>query len=137
MADESHNMDEMRREIAYYKCRLDELAGENFQLDYQLSGLRKEIKQKRQAFTLLSNLQQTIGAEKEISHIFHNVLLAINATLGMDKTIVLSPTDQEDDYQPTQWTGFTEEGRSEEFAQRMAKTRIRLPRDFAAGTGAS
>jgi len=113
---------------------LDELAGENFRRDYEISGLRKEVKQKRQAFSLLSQLQQTIGAEKEISNIFTTVLVAVNATLGMDKTVVLTPTEREHHYQPTQWTGFTEEGRSSEFARRMSDTAIAFPLEFAGGS---
>ena len=133
MAEE--NLKEMRREIDYYKRRLDELAGESLKLDYEISGLRKEVNQKRQAFILLSHLQGTIGAEQEISSIFGTVLSDANAVLGMDKTVVLTPTDREDHYQPTQWTGFTEEGRSEEFAERMSETTIRFPHEFALGTG--
>ena len=90
--------DDLRRERDYYKRRLDELAGESLQLDYQISGLRKEVTQKRQAFTLLSRLQQTVGSEKDPSSIFGLVLQEVNGTLGMDKTIVLTPTASEDQY---------------------------------------
>ena len=61
--------------------RLDELAGESLRLDYQISGLRKEVTQKRQAFTLLSRLQQTVGSEKDPSSIFGLVLQEVNGTL--------------------------------------------------------
>jgi len=124
-----------QEELAYYKRRVDELAGENFRRDYEISGLRKEVKQKRQAFSLLSQLQETIGAEKEISNIFAKVLVAVNATLGMDKTVVLTPTEKEHHYQPSLWTGFTEEGRSSEFARRMSDIAIAFPPEFAGGSG--
>ena len=135
MSDETPDRKQLQEELEYYKRRLDELAGENFRRDYEISGLRKEVKQKRQAFSLLSQLQQTIGAEKEISNIFTKVLVAVNATLGMDKTVVLTPTEKEHHYQPTQWTGFTEEGRSSEFARRMSDTAIAFPLEFAGGSG--
>ena len=127
--------DESRRELAYYKRRLDEMAGESLKLDYQISGLRKEVNQKRQAFTLLSRLQQAVGAEKDVSAIFERVLREVNATLGMDRTIVLTATQREDLYRPTRWTGFTEQGRSAEFARRMSETAILFPREFSEGTG--
>ncbi len=135
MSEETPDRKQLQEELEYYKRRLDELAGENFRRDYEISGLRKEVKQKRQAFSLLSQLQQTIGAEKEISNIFTKVLVAVNATLGMDKTVVLTPTEREHHYQPTQWTGFTEEGRSSEFARRMSDTAIAFPLEFAGGSG--
>ena len=135
MSEETSEGNQAQEELAYYKRRVDELAGENFRRDYEISGLRKEVKQKRQAFSLLSHLQQTIGAQKEISNIFARVLVAVNATLGMDKTVVLTPTEKEHHYQPTQWTGFTEEGRSSEFARRISDTAIAFPPEFAGGSG--
>ena len=128
------DLNEMRREIDYYKRRLEELAGESLKLDYEISGLRKDVKQKRQAFFLLAHLQRSIGPEQEIESIFATVLREVNATLGMDKTVVLTPTDRDDHYQPSQWTGFTEEGRSEEFAERISQAVIQFPPGFAAGT---
>ncbi len=43
----------LRKELDYYKQKLDELAGENVKLDYAISGLRHELKQKREGFALL------------------------------------------------------------------------------------
>ena len=135
MPEESRDPDPLRREINYYKRCLNELAGENLKADYRISGLRKKVRQTRQAFALLSHLPRTV-ADKEISDIFETVLLAINASLGMDKTVILTPADQAHHYRPTHWTGFTEEGRGEQFAQRMAETALAFPPAFAEGTGA-
>src|SRR4051794_15536989 len=101
--------DRLIAELAYYKRQLDELAGENLKLDYTISGLRHAIQQKRQGFALLSALQQSIGAHKQISSIFEITVRAINSTLGMDKTVILSPSGKPNVYRPSQWLGVREE----------------------------
>ena len=70
MSDSSPDLESSRTEVEYYKRQLDDLAGENLGLDYTMSGLRHELQQKRQGFALLSALQQSIGAHKQISSIF-------------------------------------------------------------------
>jgi adenylate cyclase len=114
-------------ELAYYKRQLDELAGENLKLDYTISGLRHEIQQKRQSFALLSALQQSIGTHKQISSIFDVTIRAINATLGMDKTVVLSPTEKPNLYRASQWLGLPEEA-----ASRLVSINLEFPPEFAA-----
>src|SRR5262249_3744367 len=118
----------LRDEIAYYKRQLDEVAGENLKFDYQISGLKKEVRQGRQAFTLLSELQRTIRSEKEISKIFETAIKACNATLGMDKTVVLTPAGAENLFRATSLAGF--EQASPELLLRVANTNIEFPRDF-------
>jgi signal transduction histidine kinase len=93
----------------YYKRQADQLAGENLKLDYTIAGLRHDLRQKRQGFALLSELQQSIGAHKQISSIFEITMAAINTHLGMDKTVVLTPTQHEHRYRPSQWLGFHED----------------------------
>jgi signal transduction histidine kinase/DNA-binding response OmpR family regulator len=98
--------DEAEKKLAYYKRRLDELAGENLKLDYQISGLQKDVRQKQKAFALLSNLQTTLGAQKEVSELFQETVTAINQTMGVDKTVVLVPTGEENRFRPAHFTGF-------------------------------
>lgn len=100
------------RELEYYKRQVDTLAGESLRLEYTISGLRHELRQKRQGFALLSQMQESISAHKEISSIFAITLPAIGATLGMDKAVVLSPSQHENCFCPTQWIGFRHEAAS-------------------------
>ena len=94
-------------ELEYYRQRADELGGEILKLDYTVTGLRHELRKKRQAFAVLSELQQSVIGHTEISAVFELAIRAINATLGMDKTVVLVATEREDYYRPSQWLGFT------------------------------
>ena len=64
MTDVPPDADPVQRELAYYKLQVDTLAGENLKLEYAISGLRHELRQKRQGFALLSQLQESIGAHK-------------------------------------------------------------------------
>ena len=99
----------LRREIEYYRRHVDELGGEILRLDYAVSGLRHELTQKRQAFALLSDLQQSIAAHTDVADIFERTIRAVTATLGMDKTMVLVPADREHSYRPSQWQGWGHE----------------------------
>ncbi len=130
MSDAHPEREEAQKELAYYKRRVDELAGETLRYDYEITGLRHELKQKQQGFALLSELQQAIGGHKQISSIFDVATGAINSTLGMDKTLVLVPTDEENVYRPSQWLGFREQS-AEQFASHM----FEFPPEFADGTG--
>ena len=129
MPDEPLDIERLRKELAYYKRQVDELAGENLKLDYTISGLRHDVKQKEQGFALLSELQQSVGAHKQISSIFEITLRAINATLGMDRTVVLTPSEAEGVFRPSQWLGFREES-----AARLASLSFDFPAEFLSGS---
>ena len=122
--------DALRRELEYYKQQLDELTGENLRLDYSASGLRHEVLQKRAGFAILSELQQKIGAHTQISSIFELVVPAVNATLGMERTVVLMPTATDRVYRPAHWLGY----RTGE-AARLADALVELPAEIADRSG--
>jgi signal transduction histidine kinase len=115
----------LRREVEYYRRQVDELGGEILRLDYAVSGLRHELTQKRQAFALLSSLQQSIAAHTDVAPIFERTIRAVTATLGMDKTIVLVPPDREHSYRPSQWQGWGEEA-----TPRLASAVFVFPPEF-------
>ncbi len=115
------------KELAYYRRRLDELAGDSLRLDYEISGLKKEVRQRRQAFTLLARLQQSIASEEDLSKIFRIVIDEVNTTLGMDGTIVFIPTEREGRFRASQWKGFSEAGRIDDFEERVRQMELEWP----------
>jgi signal transduction histidine kinase len=127
VADEAEGL---RREIEYYRRQIDELGGETVKLDYAVSGLRHQLNQKRQAFTVLSELEHSVAAQPEISAILDRAIRAINATLEMDRTVVLVPAEAENHYRPGQWLGFPEEE-----SRKLSSLVFCFPPEFAAGTG--
>jgi signal transduction histidine kinase/serine phosphatase RsbU (regulator of sigma subunit) len=129
-SDPAVTIERLEKELGYYRRRTDELAGENLNLDYKISGLRQELNQKRRGFALLSELQQAIGAEQQASAIFQRTIHTINATLGMDRTVVLVPTGEDDAYRVAHWAGVPESA-----ASALSARTFLFPRSFAEGTG--
>ena len=117
-----------QRELAYYKRQVDTLAGESLRLEYTISGLRHELRQKREGFALLSQLQEAIGAHKQISSIFSIALPAIGATLGIDKAVVLTPTNREHRFHATQSIGIRQDA-----LQKLDAVEFDVPPALASG----
>lgn len=122
--------DEARRELEYYKKNLEELAAEHHRLDRLLWNVRRELKQRRQGFHLLSELSQAIGAQTQISTIFGITVLAVNTALGMDRTAVLVPTEQENRFRFSRGAGF-----STDRADELSRVLVDAPPELAAGKG--
>src|SRR3981081_4392536 len=122
--------DSVTQELAYYKRQIDEVAGRNLNLEYAISGLRHQLRQKQQGFALLAELQHSIGARKRISAIFETAIGAVNSALGMDRTVVLMPTEREHAYRPGQWVGFLSQ-----HPEHFAALDFEFPPEFASGEG--
>ena len=118
------------QELAYYKRQVDAVAGQNLKLEYAISGLRHQVRQKQRGFALLSQLQHSIGAQTRISAIFETAIGAINSALGMDRTVVLMPTEREHAYRPGQWAGFLGQ-----HAEHFGSLEFEFPPEFASGGG--
>jgi len=130
MTNEDFKSQPYLQEIDYYKRQLEELGGENFKLDQTVTGLRRELNQKRQGFALLSELQQSIGAQKQISQVFEIIIKTINSVLGMDKTVILMPTHDENTYRPSQWLGYHDQP-----TDAFTSLTIEFPPEFSSGAG--
>lgn len=90
----ARELEQLRRERDYFKRHADELTGAAVKRDYEISTLRHSLKQRQQGFALLSELQRFIGGQSALYEIFCHTAGAINATLGMDKTFVLTRSDR-------------------------------------------
>jgi adenylate cyclase len=130
MVEQNGKMEALRKEIAYYKRQCDKLTAANMKLDWKASRLNSALVKKQKGFALLSELQQSIGAHKKISSIFEIAIGAINASLGMDRTLVLTPTDEEHAYRPSLWAGF-----HQETVDRFASRSFKFPQVAATGSG--
>jgi signal transduction histidine kinase len=128
MTDPAH--DPAAEELAYYKRQVDEIAGQNLKLEIAAAGLRHQVRQKQEGFALLAELQHSIGAQKRISAIFETAIGAISSTLGMDRTVVLMPTEREHTYRPGQWVGFLGQ-----HAEHFRWLEFEFPPEFATGEG--
>ena len=120
----------LHKQIEFYKKRVEELTSANLKYDISISGLKHELRQKRKAFSLISELQKTIGVQMEISSIFNVTIHAINPTLDMDKTVLLVPTEKQHVYRPDDWSGFRQED-----VTHFPKLTIMFPEAFTDGSG--
>lgn len=82
-------LEELRRQVEYYKKLSDEVAGQNIRSDAQLSLLKRKLDQKQNGFTILSALHDVFGHQIYEKEFFTNTLELINTTLKMDKTLVV------------------------------------------------
>jgi diguanylate cyclase (GGDEF)-like protein len=113
LAELEQQLNTLRRECDYYKRHADELAGEAVKRDFTISTLRHSLQQKRQGFALLSELQQSIGAQLKLADIFREALCGIHTRMDMDRALVLVPTERVGCYRPESWLGL-EAGQEEE-----------------------
>jgi hypothetical protein len=128
-AESSAPESERERELAYYKRQCDTLAGENLKLEYVISGLRHELKQKRQGFALLSLLHESMAVHTTNSELFAAVLPAINSTVLIDRTVVLTPVAAGSGrFRVLRSAGYTQEE-----ADRLAMCELELPTEIASG----
>src|SRR5262249_32484892 len=97
------------RELTYYKRQLDDLAAARVTTEHRQWVLQAQLRQKRQGFQLLSKLARSMGAQSDAATMFRTTALAINAELGMDRTVVLVPAEAPGSYVPAHFAGFPEE----------------------------
>ena len=130
MKEAKQDSESLHRQNEFYKRRIEELAGDNLKYDISVSGLRHELRQRRKSFALLSQLQQKTSEQTELSSLFEVTIQAINPTLGMDKTLVLKPTEKEHIYRPEQWQGFQQQE-----TENFLSLSLKFPEEFAEGNG--
>ncbi len=125
MSDEA-----LRKELAYYKRHLDEMAALQILAERQGWVLRAQVRQKRQGFQLLSKLARSVGTQADLRSLLHVAAVEINSELAMHRTIVFTPPEGGPRYAPTVLVGF-----GDEEAERLNRVRLELPPELASGSG--
>jgi signal transduction histidine kinase/DNA-binding response OmpR family regulator len=125
MSDEA-----LRRELAYYKRHLDELAAQRISTEHHQWGLNVQLRQKRQGFQLLSQLARSIVGQTDVQSILGLTALAMNSALEMDRTIVFAPTATAHSYVPAHFAGVPDE-----VVRRVSQRSFVFPHEFRVGTG--
>ncbi len=98
------NVAELQRQVAYYGQKVDELAGQVVRADSVVSRTKRELKQRRDGFALLSELQRGVGADMSPHEIFDRAVATIQKMLKMDRTVVLAADGGQ--FRPSAWAGF-------------------------------
>jgi diguanylate cyclase (GGDEF)-like protein len=86
-------LEELRAEVAYLRKRSEQLAASLVRADTQAAAIRHELEQKRRGFTLMGELAVTLGQDTDYASAFHSISRRINGALNMQRTVVLTPTD--------------------------------------------
>ena len=108
MPDHNDELERLRREVEYYRNQLDELGAKDVKSDYVITTLRREVKQKRQGFAILTDLQKSFNLQTPFPVILEMTVRAINSTLEMDKSVIFTPTERHAVLKPSCWAGFPE-----------------------------
>jgi signal transduction histidine kinase/DNA-binding response OmpR family regulator len=90
----SEDANELDRKLAYYRKRLDEVAGKLVQSDYRISQLKHALEQRRRGFALLAEFQQAIGGLTTRSEVVRVVAGALIGSLGMNRVVVYERNTQ-------------------------------------------
>ena len=101
--------DKINSEINYYKKQLDVLTGLNIRSDIRLSVTRRELKQKKDAFAILTELQKIFSISVSMDFIFSTTVKSINKTLAMDKSILLTSNTKSREYLIAESVGLSTE----------------------------
>ena len=109
MNENSVPENKLQRELAYYKKQLDQMSGESIRHDFVLSSLRHELKQKKEALSILTKLQKEFSVTTSLDTIFEETVKSINTQLNMDYSIVLVPSISTHSFRASHWHGFPDE----------------------------
>ena len=100
---------ELRRALAYYQQRVDELGGANVQADAVISAVKSDLRVKNDGFDLLADLQESIDAQMPIDEMVAKTLVGLNLRLRMDRSVLLMRAPGTHSYVPRYGLGFEAE----------------------------
>jgi signal transduction histidine kinase len=95
-----------QREAHGYAQRVAGLEAEILRYEGALASFRYRLHQREQGLLVLAELQQAVGEDLPLAALLEQVAHAVNERMGMDRTIVLAPSDAPPLYAPVQWAGY-------------------------------
>src|SRR4051794_17423113 len=102
--------DPIERELKYYRGQLDELSGQVVRADSVVSRAKRELKQRRDALALLSELQHAVSADLAPAEVFRRTLM-VTAKLKLDRAVVLvAEAESPQTFRPVAWSGYDAAG---------------------------
>lgn len=100
---------DIQKELEYYRKMMDQMSGQSLQNDFIISSLSHQLKQKKEAFSILTILQKEFLVTTPLPAIFEKTIKTINAQLSMDQSLILTPAPNVDHYKVEHWYGFRAE----------------------------
>jgi signal transduction histidine kinase/AmiR/NasT family two-component response regulator len=113
----SPGLQSLLQELKYLRYLTEQNAAKILSLDTQSIVIRHELEQKRRGFALLAELSVSLRQEEaSYESLFVPVTRRINATLNMQRTVVLTP-DREGLFSPSVLQGYPSDKKAEIMAQ--------------------
>ncbi len=100
-------IEELEKRCAYFQAQAHELAGSSIKNDAALSTTRMRLKQKEQAFQLLSKLQSSMGVHEDTESIINRILKTLQTQMKMTQSILfLADGSDSSILVPHGWLGY-------------------------------
>ena len=106
MPENPANPEDLAKQSAYFQQRLDELTGQAIKADAIISRSTRELRQRRQGLTLLSELQRSITTDLPPSEVFARTIASVQKMLKMDRTVVLEADEKSGMFRVAASVGF-------------------------------
>ncbi|MBF0381394.1 MAG: SpoIIE family protein phosphatase [Magnetococcales bacterium] len=98
---------ELNKKCDYFKAQADELSGINIKNDSIISTTRLKLKQKEQAFQLLSKLQSSSGLNEKVDSIINRTLKTLQTKMKMTRSILFFEDENSSSgFIPKHWLGY-------------------------------
>ncbi len=95
MSDDQSELQALRDENQYLKALVEKTTAQLLVNDRQAIAIRQELEQKRRGFRLMSELTISLGRDLNYVDLFFSVCRRVNATLNMQRTLVLVAAGEE------------------------------------------
>lgn len=89
MSDDNSELQALRDENQYLRALVEKTTAQLLVNDRQAIAIRQELEQKRRGFRLMSELAVSLGQDLDYIDLFFSVCRRVNATLNMQRTVVL------------------------------------------------
>ncbi|CAN5303068.1 hypothetical protein BH10BAC4_BH10BAC4_07600 [soil metagenome] len=109
MQEDSLELDQVRKELAYYKAQVDQLAGNTMKDQYGLAQLSYDHSQLMKGFQIIADIQRSFNAFTSPDALYRSVLDAILSNMSTDKVVMLMPDYAKMNLKPNLWRGYSQE----------------------------
>ena len=104
--DKDGRIEELERQLAGFRSRLEKLGGEVVRADYRVLHLTQEVRRAREAFGFLTGFQNNISRARSIDVLYKIALKSIISELWMKRAVVLEKRPGRNVLKPVEWLGY-------------------------------
>lgn len=106
LSDKDQRVEELERQLAGLRGRLEKLGGEVVRADYKVLHLTQEVRRSREAFGFLTGFQNSISRARSIDVLYGIALKSIISELWMKRAVLLERGSAGDTMVPASHLGY-------------------------------